>query len=140
MIVNVEGFYDRAFGKLSYQIPEITLDRKYNFKIGVKLVHLEFLENFQIEDNELISIGTNLIDLSSINSSQSIYFFWNKSKNKLKQSSFVEDVNFYPLQVYETENCFLSFTKFFSGEPLKIKNFLVQFQIKRSDILNGRFQ
>lgn len=140
MIVNVEGSLEPVSGKLLYQIPQITLDRKYNFKIGVKLVHIELLEGGQLDNNELISIGTNLIDLSSINPSQTIYFLWNRSKTNLKQSSYVEDVIFFPLQVYETEHCKITFTKVFTGEELLVKNFLLQFQIQRSDILNGRFQ
>ena len=140
MIINVEGSFDVSLKKLLYQIPQITLDRKYNYKIGVKLVHLDFLADFQISNNELFSINTNLIDLSSFNPSQTIYFFWNDAKKRSKQSSFVNDVMFYPLQVYETENCQITFKTFFSGEKLPVKNFLIQFEIQRSDLLNGRFQ
>ena len=140
MILNVEGSYDRESSKLLYQIPQISLDRKYNFKIGIKMVHIELLDDSQIIDNELFCINSNLIDLSSFNPSQTIYFFWNRSKTKLKQSSFVSDVNFFPLQVYETENCKITFKKFFSGEDVPVKKFLLQFKIQRSDLLNGRFQ
>ena len=139
MLINIEGTLSEN-GDLLYNVPHISLDRKYNYKIGVKLVHINFLESFQLSNNELLSIETNLIDLSSFNPTQTIFFFWNDSKKNIRQNSFVEDVSYFPLQVYETENCKISFKKFFSGEKLRIKNFFIQFVIQRSDILNGRFQ
>ena len=139
MIINIEGNFETNSGKLLYKVPSLFLDKKYNFKIGLKFVHLEMLERVQIDENEIFSIDTNLIDTSSTNPTQTIYFFWNRSKLKAKQSSFVNEITFFPLQVYEIENCQITFKKFFSGEVLPVQKFILQLHIKRSDILNGRF-
>ena len=138
MIINIEGTFD-SNSKLLYKLPSLFLDKRYNFKIGLKFVHLEILETVQIYENEIFSIDTNLIDTSSTNPTQTIYFFWNKSRFKAKQSSFVNDVSFFPLQVYEIENCTITIKKFFTGEFLPVQKFILQLHIKRSDILNGRF-
>ena len=132
MILNIEGWYNEKLHKLDYQIPSLTLNRKFNYKIGVKIVHLEFLKDNKNSDNELLSINTNLIDMSIYNSHQTIYFFWNNS-NLSKIYSFVSEPTFYPLQVYEIENCKITFSQFFSGKKLDIKNFLLQLEIQRSD-------
>lgn len=132
MILNIEGRYDERLHQLEYQIPSLTLNRKFNYKIGVKIVHLEFLRDNKNSDNELLCVNTNLIDMSIYNSNQTIYFFWNNS-NLSKIFSFVSEPTFYPLQVYEIENCKIGFSQFFTGKKLDIKKFLLQLEIQRSD-------
>ena len=132
MILNIEGKFDEKLNKLEYQIPSLVLNRKFNYKIGVKIVHLEFLGDNSNSNNELFCVNTNLIDMSIYNSNQTIYFFWNNS-NLQKISSFVTEPTFYPLQVYEIENCKITFSQFFTGKKLSIKNFLLQLEIQRSD-------
>lgn len=137
MILNLEGHFDPVSQQLLYKFPTLSLNRRFNYKIAIKIAHIELLDITQIRENELFCVNSNLIDMSSINPTQTLYFFWLESKN-VRQFSIVSDPTFFPLQIYETENCKISFTRFFEGTDIPVKKFLLQFEIQRSDQLNAR--
>lgn len=138
MIINIQGEKDYSNSKgikIRFDIPVIVLDRKYNYKIGVKFVHLETtpIIEWNLEDKALIAINTNLIDRSSINPTQTIYFFWNESKNSTIQRSLAPSVVFYPLQLYEIESATFEIISFFDNRPLNFNRALIQLEISRID-------
>ena len=138
MIINIQGEKDYSNSKgvkIRFDIPVIVLDRKYNYKIGVKFVHLETspIMEWNLEDKALIAINTNLIDRSSINPTQTIYFFWNESNNSTIQRSLAPSVVFYPLQLYEMESATFEIISFFDNRLLNFNRALIQLEISRID-------
>ena len=144
MIINIQGEKDYSNSKgvkIRFDIPVIVLDRKYNYKIGVKFVHLETspIMEWNLEDKALIAINTNLIDRSSINPTQTIYFFWNESNNSTIQRSLAPSVAFYPLQLYEVGSATFEIISFLDNRPLHLKKAFIQLEITRIDS-HGRIQ
>lgn len=133
MIINVHG---ESSGDLRLEMPNIFIDRKLKFQVGVHRIHYE-LDDFQIDqgaNNELLSLCSNLVDRSAVNPSQSILLFNFKTKGGSKQSCKINNVIFYDLNLHEIQNASFKIL-LYNGESIffPIKSIFLQIEIKRAD-------
>ena len=131
MIINVYGSKDEFSLKLNF--PRINLDRRFNYKIGLSNIHYKIDTGAEtIEDGELLSIVTNLIDLSGSNDKQTIAEFPFNSRKAI-QNVKLPIVHFHPVQLYELENGSFELRRFFRNTSVDLKYIFLQFQIVRAD-------
>lgn len=121
---------------LSVQLPNVYLDRRYSYKVGVHHVYVELLpttRNNNIVDNELLCLNTNLVDRSSLNAMQTIFHFWNIARKQYTQFAKVPNVVFYSLQLYELESATFEITRQFTDQLVDIKNIFIQLEVLKID-------
>ena len=136
MILNIYGETDQ--NQLNIQMPNITLDRRSRYQIGVHRVFFEIENIGRIQllrgNNDLLLISSNLVDRSAINPQQSIVYFDFNKRDKLIQSFCSQSVIFQPLQMYELANASFNIC-LLSGQPVDwiFKQLFLQLEIKRSE-------
>ena len=141
MILNLHAVADTD-GRIVFNIPRITFDRRFNYKVGVS--HINFAvatgrsTGSSIVDNELLCINTNIVDLSVQNPTQTILHFVYHSRRTI-QNSKPPIVIYHALQLYEFENASFELRRFFSNEPIQLKYLFLQLEIIRLDAY-GRLQ
>ena len=136
MILNVYGKTEQ--NQLIVDMPNITLDRRSRYQIGVHRVFFEIENTGRIQllrgNNDLLLISSNLVDRSAINPQQSIVYFDFNKRDKLIQSFCSQSVIFQPLQMYELANASFNIC-LLSGQPVDwiFKQLFLQLEIKRSE-------
>ena len=136
MILNVYGRTEQ--NQLIVDMPNIALDRRYRYQIGVHRVYFEIENSGIIQllrgNNDLLMISSNLVDRSAINPQQSIVYFDFSKRDKLMQSFCSLRVIFQPLQMYELANASFSVC-LLNGQPVDVifKQLFLQLEIKRSE-------
>jgi len=138
MILNLHAVAG-ANGKVIFNIPRLTFDRRFNYKIGVSHINFAPAAGSSITDNELLCVNTNVIDLSVQNPTQTIIHFAYNAKKKTIQNSKPPIVLYQALQLYEFENASFELRRFFSNEPFKLNYLFLQIEIIRLDAY-GRIQ
>ena len=132
MILNLRGV--GRDGLIVMDMPNVLLDRRYKYKVGVHRIHFVPQErHLTLENNELLLLSTNLVDRSSTNPCQSIVYFNYVKTNKI-QSQKIQDIIFHGLHLYELSNA--SFTlQTFTGRDaaIKIRDIFLQLEIIRED-------
>ena len=104
MIINISGKKDAA-GHVIFQLPKLYFDRKFAYKIGVRLIHVQ-MSNLKVIVNDLLCLNTNLVDRSSMNPTQTIFHFWQRDNGAL--SSRAQQTVFYGLHLFDFENATLT--------------------------------
>lgn len=145
MILNLRGV--ERDGSIVMEMPNIILDRKLKFQIGVHRVHITIdtagkennaQENTVQHNNELLLISSNLVDRSAANPTQSIVYFNFKSKTNNIQSYYSPHIIFHNLHLHELSNASFQLCRF-TGESLTlpVKEIFIQLELLR-DISYGR--
>ena len=133
MIINLNG-KQRNDGQIEITMPSVRLDHRCLFKIGLHHINFKLANtarNNGLEDNELISLNTNLIDRSALNTSQSIVLFPFNIKRKSWQNFRGPIVVYNPLQLYEFENVSFELKKYFTEEQIDIESIFIQLEIAK---------
>lgn len=137
MLINISGRTDSA-GVMFWEIPQINLDRRYNYKVGVRHLNFELLNHGQdISQNDLLCLHTNLIDLSIRNPLQSVLSFAHDGRQPISDIN-PTIVSFYPIQLYNLESLTFSIRKYFLDREVPVKHLYVLLEILRIDAY-GRF-
>lgn len=141
MILNILGTIDRN-GEIELEVPRVLMDRKYGYKIAVRHLNIELVENVinaTLKDNELICLISNVIDMSAINTMQAILHFSFNAKRKSIQNIKDNCLVFYSLHLYDLENMKFKVKRVFNDKPITVKNIFIQLEIIKLDAY-GRFQ
>lgn len=138
MLINLRGTKD-SDGVLKFNMPKTNLDERFNYKIGI--THLNFKldgSRSDVENNELISVVSNLVDLTMNNKYQTIAYFSFNSEFDIQ--NFQPSIVYYqPLQLYELENASFELYRCFVDKALDLKYLFIQLEILRLDAY-GRLQ
>ena len=136
MLINLYGKNKR--GILNYDFPAITLDQRFNYKIGVTSINFELRDHSDIRDNELFCLVTNLVDLSVNNSFQSIVnlAYVHKRRIQNKQVTFVQ---YHSLNLYELQNSTFDLQRLTTEKLCELNHLFIQLDIQRVDAY-GRLQ
>ena len=138
MLIEFFGKVD-SNGSFSWYIPKLTLDRRFNYKVGLHHLNFKFLENTQnINRNELFCVTSNLVDLSSRNPFQSLFNF---AVDGVDPISNIKPpiVTFHPVELYEIENSSFAIRNYFEDKEIKLSQIFLQVEILRLDSY-GRIQ
>jgi len=141
MILNINGC--QTGGKLTLCPPNILLDQRFTYKIGVHRLYFELNETSQPEmkpDNTMLLLCTNLVDRSSMNPEQSIVYFNYKAKQNNAQSYNANHVIYYNLRLLELANATFDLRTLSGADVnLSISKIFIQLEILRADSY-GRVQ
>ena len=134
MIINASGHnFD---GRLFFTLPNIVLDRRMKYKIGVNRIYLTISKPVpkSVLNNELFFVRSNLVDRSAENPHQSIVYFNYKRKDNSVQSYNAPSVIYQPLQLYELDNASFEICRL-NGKELSIDllEIFLQIEIRRID-------
>ena len=130
MIINLEGKQNQN-GYLEIDVPAVRLYS--SFKIGVKHVNFKLSSsgvNRNLENNELLTLNTNLVDRSALNPSQSIIQFPVRS-GRPWQNFKPAFVLFYGLQFHNFENISFELKTFFGETRIDIESIFIQLEINK---------
>ena len=137
MLINLHANVEND-GVLQLNIPRLTFDQRFNYKIGITHVNYRTSRGTLFTDNELLCINTNVIDLSVQNPTQSLLHFPFNAKRTI-QNIRPSIVLYQSLQLYEFENASFELRRFHSNELVKINSIFIQLEIIRLDAY-GRLQ
>ena len=130
---------DDSTGSFSWYIPKLSLDRRFNYKVGLRHLNFEFLENTQnLNRNELFCLTSNLVDLSSRNPLQSLFNFAVDGVDPIFNIK-PPIVTFHPVELYEIENSSFAIRNYFKDREIGLKQIFLQVEIIRLDSY-GRIQ
>ena len=139
MILNLTGT-QMDNGMITMVMPDIVLDHKQMFRIGVHKIHFTVgsRKGQNVQKNDLLLLATNLVERSSVNPLQSIVYFNYENKSNHIESQKIESVMFHSLNLYELLNASF-FVKHFTGSEvnLNIRDIFLQIEIQR-DTSYGR--
>ena len=136
MILNAYGKTEQ--NQLILDMPNITLNRRARYQIGVHRIYFEIENNGRVQllrgNSELLLISSNLVDRSAINPQQAIVYFDFNKRDKFIQSFCSRSVIFQPLQMYELANASFAVC-LLSGQPVDFifKHLFLQLEIKKSE-------
>jgi hypothetical protein len=121
------------------ELPNITLEKKLIYKIGVHKVYMKTDRSIVlIDNNELLFINSNLVDRSANNPQQSIVQFNYTKKGNVQQYN-AETIIFQSLYLYEINNTSFQLRDFHGkATGIDIKDIFLQIEIIRDDRY-GRF-
>ena len=132
MLIEISAHYDQ-FDQLTWFIPRLSLDRRFNYKIGLRHLNFEFLESSQTFDtNELFCLTSTLIDLSNRNPSQSLFTFGYDGNNPIF-NIIPSIVSYHPVQLYEIDNSSFAIRRYFKETDIELRNIFLQLEILRVD-------
>jgi hypothetical protein len=136
MLINLYGKNKR--GNLNLDFPAITLDQRFNYKIGITSINFELRDHSEIRDNELFYLVTNLVDLSVNNTFQSIVnlAYVHKRRIQNKQITFVQ---YHSLNLYELQNATFDLQRLYTEKNCELNHLFIQLDIQRVDAY-GRIQ
>ena len=138
MLIEIFGKTDRT-GVFSWYIPNLCLDRRFNYKVALRHLNLKLLDKSQdLSRNELLCLASNLVDLSSYNPSQSVFIFKYDGRYPIIDIK-PSIVNYNPVQLYEIENCSFVVRKYFEETEIKFSQIFIHLEIQRLDSY-GRVQ
>ena len=136
MILNIYG--DPTQNQLNILMPNITLDHRFRYQIGVHRVYFELNDAKNLQqlsgNHDILIINSNLVDRSATNPHQALVYF-DVSKNDRKVQSFCSrSVIFQPLLMYELANASFSIC-LVSGQQAEFnfKQFFLQLEIRKSE-------
>ena len=129
MIINIKGDKD-ATGNLAFNLPKIYFDRKFAYKIGVRLIHVE-TSSSKVTPSDLLCLNTNLVDRSSMNPEQAIFHFWQRDNGTMNSRSLQPAM--YGLHLFDFENATFQLTRQFTGEKLEINKIFLQLEVVKVD-------
>ena len=138
MLIEIRG-QSNAEGILSFDIPKLSLDRRFNYKVGLRHLNLKFLDKGQsLVQNELLCLTSNLVDLSSRNPLQSLFIF--KFDGDHPIIDIVPPIIIYnPVQLYEVENSSFAVRNYFEDREIKLTQIFIHLEFLRLDTY-GRLQ
>ena len=138
MLIEIFGKTDQS-GQFSWYIPNLCLDRRFNYKIALRHLNLKLLDKSQnLSRNELLCLASNLVDLSSCNPSQSVFIFKYDGRYPIIDIK-PSIVTYNPVQLYEIENSSFVVKKYFEETELKFSQIFIHLEIQRLDSY-GRVQ
>ena len=136
MILNIYG--DPSQNQLNILMPNITLDHRFRYQIGVHRVYFELNDAKNLQqlsgNHDILIINSNLVDRSATNPHQALVYF-DVSKNDRKVQSFCSrSVIFQPLLMYELANASFNIC-LVSGQQAEFnfKHFFLQLEIRKSE-------
>lgn len=137
MLINLSGIPD-SNGKIQFNVPRLTFDRRFNYKIGISHLNFEATLVTKLKYHELLCINTNVIDLSVQNPTQTLLHFPHDGR-KATQDIRPPIVLYQTIQLYEFENASFELRRFHSNEPIELNHIFLQLEIIRLDAY-GRLQ
>ena len=131
MLLDISAKAD-SFNILQWKIPRLSLDRRFNYRVGVRHLNFSFMDKSQdFGLNELLSLSSNIVDLSIRNPLQSLLTFgYDVSPVKNLKPSIV---SYYPVQLYELEDATFSVRSYFDEKEIKLKHIFINLEILRVD-------
>ena len=131
MLLDISAKAD-SFNILQWKIPRLSLDRRFNYRVGVRHLNFSFMDKSQdFGLNELLSLSSNIVDLSIRNPLQSLLTFgYDVSPVKNLKPSIV---SYYPVQLYELEDASFSIRSYFDEKEIKLKQIFINLEILRID-------
>ena len=131
MLLDISAKAD-SFNTLQWKIPRLSLDRRFNYRVGVRHLNFSFMDISQdFGLNELLSLSSNIVDLSIRNPLQSLLTFgYDVSPVKNLKPSIV---SYYPVQLYELEDATFSVRSYFDEKEIKLKHIFINLEILRVD-------
>ena len=131
MLLDISAKAD-SFNTLQWKIPRLSLDRRFNYRVGVRHLNFSFMDISQdFGLNELLSLSSNIVDLSIRNPLQSLLTFgYDVSPVKNLKPSIV---SYYPVQLYELEDATFSVRSYFDEKEIKLKHIFINLEILRID-------
>ena len=131
MLLDISAKAD-SFNILQWKIPRLSLDRRFNYRVGVRHLNFSFMDISQdFGLNELLSLSSNIVDLSIRNPLQSLLTFgYDVSPVKNLKPSIV---SYYPVQLYELEDATFSVRSYFDEKEIKLKHIFINLEILRID-------
>jgi hypothetical protein len=136
MLINLYGKNKR--GILNYDFPAITLDQRFNYKIGITSINFELRDHSDIRDNELFCLVTNLVDLSVNNTFQSIVNLAYVHKRRI-QNKQIDFARYHSLNLYELQNATFDLQRLQTEKICELNHIFIQLDIQRVDAY-GRIQ
>ena len=134
MIINASGH--QFDGRFFITLPNIVLDRRMKYKIGVHRIYLTISKPLpkSVLNNELFFVRSNLVDRSAENPHQSIVYFNYKRKDNSVQSHNATSVIYHQLQLHELGNASFEICRL-NGKELSIdlQEIFLQIEIRRID-------
>ena len=134
MIINASGH--QFDGRFFITLPNIVLDRRMKYKIGVHRIYLTISKPLpkSVLNNELFFVRSNLVDRSAENPHQSIVYFNYKRKDNSVQSHNATSVIYHQLQLHELGNASFEICRL-NGKELNIDllEIFLQIEIRRID-------
>ena len=139
MIINLIGEQklSQAEPVLEFQLPKLYFDRRFAYKVGLHVIHLELNES--LNDHVMLCLNTNLVDRSAVNPSQTIGHLWTYASRGLNQHSHATSVVYYSLHLFDFENAKFEIIRQFTSETVNIKNIFIQLEVVKVDPY-GRLQ
>lgn len=132
MFINIIGKKDQN-GLFKFEIPVLSLDRRFNYKVGLHHLNFKMLESSQnYIDNDLLCLTTSLIDLSNRNPLQSLIAFGNDSRSIIR-NYIPSIVQYHPIQLYDLENCSFSIRHYLSDREISLEYLYLNLEILRTD-------
>ena len=130
MIINVKS--DSMGSGTPMHMPNISLNRKIKYKIGVRRIFCLLDDHRQdLPAHDLVIIRSNLVERSAENPDQAIVHV--DFSRKSKYLSYCPDlVTYQPLRLYELAGSSFELT-LLDGNHLSSKRFFIQIEILRDD-------
>ena len=126
-------------GSLSWYNPKLNLDRRFSYKVGLRHLNFQLLDQSQnINRNHLFCLTSNLVDLSSRNPSQSLCIF-DYDGEYPNHSIIPSIIAYHPVQLYELENVSFAIRHYFEEREVDLYQIFVHLEILRLDSY-GRLQ
>ena len=136
MILNIYGETDQ--NQLTIQMPNITLDRRFRYQIGVHRIYFELRDVKNLQQlsgsHDLLILNSNLVDRSATNPQQALVYFDILKHDRKVQSFCSQSVIFQPLLMYELANASFNIC-LVSGQHVRFnfKQFFLQLEIRKSE-------
>ena len=136
MILNIYGETDQ--NQLNIQMPNITLDRRFRYQIGVHRIYFELHDAKNLQQlsgsHDLLILNSNLVDRSATNPHQALVYFDILKHDRKVQSFCSQSVIFQPLLMYELANASFNIC-LVSGHHVRFtfKQFFLQLEIRKSE-------
>ena len=139
MIINLIGEQDSAAADplLVFQLPKLYFDRRFAYKVGMHVIHVEMSDS--ANEHDLMCLNTNLVDRSSVNPSQTIGYFWTYSNRGSRQHARPTPVVYYSLHLFDFEHAKFEVIRQFTSEKAPVEKIFVQLEVVRVDPY-GRLQ
>ena len=135
MILNLYG--QTKQNNLYFELPNIILDRRVHYQVGVHRVYLDIMSSSEIVESfrthDLLMVTSNLVDRSASNPQQALVYFDVSKRDKFLQSYCSRGVIFHPLQMHELANASFNIC-YVNGEPAQAiyRQIFLQIEITRS--------
>lgn len=132
MLLDIVGKIESS-GLFMLHIPRLTLDRRYNYKVGVRHLNFRFMNTRETPShNELFCLSSSLIDLSNRNPLQSLLTFGHDGSFPI--SNIIPDiVSYYPIQLYELEDATFEIRNYFQETEARVSHIFIKLEILRID-------